>query len=518
MDQPDVPAGPDLTQGVALAAIPEEGVLQGHVQGEPVLLVRVGAELYAVGAVCSHYGGPLAGGLVVGDTIRCPWHHACFSLRTGRALRPPGFNPIPCWEVVREGDRVRVGGRRPAPAPPAPIRSVPSSVVIVGAGAAGHLAAETLRQEGYDGAITLLTADTDPPYDRPNLSKDYLAGSAPEEWIPLRPPAFYAEQGIALRLGARVTALDPRAREVRLADGSTLGYGALLLATGADPVTLPLPGAELPQVHSLRTLADSRAIIARARSGRHAVVLGASFIGLEVAAALRARGLAVAVVAPEARPLERVMGPEVGDFLRGLHEEHGVTFHLGQTARAITPEAVTLQNGVRLPADLVVIGVGVRPATALAEQAGLATQNGVLVNEYLETSQPGIFAAGDVARWPDPQTGELVRVEHWVVAQRMGQTAARNLLGRRERFDAVPFFWTAHYDTVLAYVGHAPRWDAIEVVGDLAARDAAIALRTGGRIAAVVTLFRDRTSLLAEAALERRDQAGVEEAVRRGPS
>ncbi len=514
MAQPGSLAGPDLGRGVPLSAIPEGGTLLGHAGGEPVLLARAGGEIYAVSAVCSHYSGPLAEGVIVGQTIRCPWHHACFSLRTGQPLRPPAFNPIACWVVAREGDLVRVTGRRevaPSPEPLPP--GVPSSVVIVGAGAAGHMAAETLRREGYDGPVTLVTAESEPPYDRPNLSKEYLAGTAPEEWIPLRPLEFYSEQGITLRLGARVTGLDPAARQIRFADGSTLGYGSLLLATGAEPVRLRLPGGELPQVHYLRSLADSRAIIARARSARRAVVLGASFIGLEVAASLRARGLEVAVVAPEARPLERVMGPDIGDYLRGLHEAHGVVFHLGQTAREITPEAVTLQNGLRLPAELVVIGAGVRPAVGLAEEAGLALDRGVLVNEYLETSQPGIFAAGDIARWPDPHSGERLRVEHWVVVQRMGQTAARNILGRGERFDAVPFFWSAHYDTVLAYVGHAERWDAIELSGDLSARDAVLTFRQGGRVAAVVTLFRDRTSLLAEAALERGDAAALEAAL-----
>jgi len=376
-------------------------------------------------------------------------------------------------------------------------------VLIIGGGAAGSAAAEMLRRCEYEGPVTLVSADESLPYDRPNLSKDYLAGNAPEEWIPLRPREFYDEQRIALELGIRAAAIDPVAGRVALADGRSLDYGALLLATGADPVRLPIEGAAQAHVHYLRTLADSRAIIERSTRAAQAVVMGASFIGLEVAASLRARGLEVHVVAPESRPLERVMGPELGDLIRTVHEEHGVTFHLGQTASRIDERTVTLQSGESLAADLVVIGVGVRPTVALAESAGLAVDRGVLVDEYLETSAPGVFAAGDIARWPDPHTGERIRVEHWVVAQRQGQTAARNILGLGERFAAVPFFWSQHYDMQISYVGHAERWNRIDVDGSLEQRDCALTFRADGRTLAVATVGRDRASLAAEVALER---------------
>jgi NADPH-dependent 2,4-dienoyl-CoA reductase/sulfur reductase-like enzyme/nitrite reductase/ring-hydroxylating ferredoxin subunit len=515
--------GPDLTAGVSIADIADGGMLLGHAHGEAVLLARRGEEIFAVGATCTHYSGPLAEGLVVGETIRCPWHHACFSLRTGEALRAPALNPISCWNVAREGDTVRITERRPEPAAREEPAGAPSSIVIIGAGAAGGAAAEMVRREGYEGPVTLIGAEESVPVDRPNLSKDYLAGNAPEEWVPLRPREFYAEQKIELLTGVRATAIDTGAKRVTLSDGRSIPYGALLLATGADPIRLPLPGADLPHVFTLRTWADSRAIIAAAAeapgetasrsslpaSGRaggevpkRAVVMGASFIGLEVAASLRARGLEVHVVAPEDRPLERVMGPEVGDFIRALHESHGVIFHLGQTATAIDAKSVTLRNGETLPAELVVIGAGVRPSVALAEQAGLAVENGVQVNEYLETSVPGIYAAGDIARWPDPHSGRRVRIEHWVVAQRQGQTAARNMVGRRERFDSVPFFWSAHYDLVLAYVGHAERWDRIEIDGRLEDHDCTVTYWEGGKKQAVLTLFRDLESLREEAAME----------------
>jgi len=496
------PKGPDLRRGVLATEVPDGGMIAGHVDGEAVLLVHRGVEWFAVGATCSHYSGPLPEGLVIGDTVRCPWHHACFSLRTGAALRPPALNDLPSWEVEQRDGRVVVGARRVAATQSRRSRAA-ERVVIVGAGAAGDSAAETLRREGFAGSIILVDPDGDTPYDRPNLSKDYLAGSAAEEWIPLHPPEFYAERGIELRHGPRVAAIDPRSRRVRLDDGTDLPWDALLLATGASPVRLS-PDLErgTPRVQYLRTLADSRRIAAAAKEGSRAVVLGASFIGLEVAASLRARKLDVHVVALDERPLERVMGPELGDFIRRLHEEHGVVFHLRQRVAGVADGSVVLESGERLPADLFVAGIGVRPNLELAEAAGLALDRGVTVNARLETSAPGIFAAGDIARWPDPHTGGRIRVEHWVLAQRHGQTAARNILGAGEAFDGVPFFWSQHYDEAIRYVGHAERWDRIEVEGDLGANECAVRFLSGGRVQAVATLGRDRESLEAEVSLE----------------
>jgi NADPH-dependent 2,4-dienoyl-CoA reductase/sulfur reductase-like enzyme/nitrite reductase/ring-hydroxylating ferredoxin subunit len=510
--------GPDLAQGVALSTLAEGAMLLGHTQAEPVILVRLGDELFAIGAACTHYSGPLAEGLLVEDTVRCPWHHACFSLRTGEALRAPALNPVSCWRVeqrdgkafVREKLENASRERRPA------VSGMPASVVIVGGGAAGNAAAEMLRREGYAGRLTMLSADESVPYDRPNLSKNYLAGSAPEEWIPLRSPEFYKEQNIDLKLGVRVTAIDTANRQVQLADGGRHAYDALLLATGAEPVRLALPGGDLPHVHYLRTLADSRALVARAVVSKQAVIIGASFIGLEVAASLRARDIDVHVIGLEARPMEKVLGVEVGNFIRKLHEQHGVTFHLGTTATEIDERSVTLRSGESIPADLVVIGVGVRPAVALAEQAGLAVDRGVTVDEYLETSVPGVFAAGDIARWPDRLTGERIRVEHWVVAERQGQTAAANILGRRERFDAVPFFWTEQYDFGLAYVGHAERFDKVEIDGQLDARDCTITYRRSGQKLAVAVIHRDLEGLRAEAEFERTIAAREAQSARAG--
>ncbi len=501
-EQPS-PSGPDLTQGVTLADF-TDGRLLGHVGSEEILLVHIDNELFAIGAQCSHYHGPLAEGLITGHSVRCPWHHACFDLRSGEAVRAPALSPVDCWKVERHGDRIVVREKREQPKPRAAATAgAPGRIVIVGGGAAGFAAAEMLRRRGYAGSITMLSNDAAPPVDRPNLSKDYLAGSAPEDWLSLRPDPFYADNGIDLRLNTGVTGIDVKTREVTLAGGARQGYDRLLLATGAEPVRLPIPGAEQKHVHMLRTLADCRGIIATAANARRALVIGASFIGLEVAASLRARNIETHVVAPEARPMERILGARMGDFIRALHEEHGVVFHLQDTVATLDGRRATLKSGVALEADLVVVGVGVRPRLSLAEQAGLAIDRGVIVNEYLETSAPGIFAAGDIARWPDPHSGERLRVEHWVVAERQGQTAALNMLGERERFDAVPFFWSQHYDVPINYVGHAAQWDDIAVEGDIKAKDCLLRYKRQGRVLAVASIYRDLDNLKAELAMEK---------------
>jgi NADPH-dependent 2,4-dienoyl-CoA reductase/sulfur reductase-like enzyme/nitrite reductase/ring-hydroxylating ferredoxin subunit len=521
--------GPDLSSGIASGDLADGAMLLGHANGESVLLARRGEEIFAIGATCTHYGGPLAEGLLVEDTVRCPWHHACFSLRTGEPVGAPALNPVACWSVERTGDRVRVTVKteRDPLAPSeeakrgvtrtratlhasnvaAPSARAPEKIVIVGAGAAGTASAEMLRRLGYAGRLTILDAEPDTPYDRPNLSKDYLAGNAPEEWIPLRPGGFYSEHGIDLVHNAQVSALDLPKREVQLVNGASHPFDRLLLATGAEPVRLPIPGADRSHVHYLRSLADSRAIIEKTKTAKRAVVIGASFIGLEVAASLRKRELEVHVLAPEKLPLERVMGTALATFIKSLHEENGVVFHLGDTATSIGERDVTLKSGRALTADLVVIGVGVRPRTGLAEQAKLALDRGVVVNEFLETSAPHVFAAGDIARYPDPYTGERIRVEHWVHAERQGQAAARNMLGLGWPYDDVPFFWSAHYDVSINYVGHAEQWEDTRVDGDPFARDVVVRLDRGGRTLAVASIFRDTDSLKAEVEMELAHQA-----------
>jgi apoptosis-inducing factor 3 len=504
---------PDFRSGIGIEELPDGAIIQGRVDSDDAILVRRGEDYFAVGAQCTHYHASLAAGLVVDATIRCPQHHACFDLRTGEALRAPALNPIACWRVERVADQVFVREKIAAPTQQATptqrtapslfaAKAAPPSVLIVGGGAAALAAADMLRRQGYSGPVTLLSADDSAPYDRPNLSKDFLAGSAPAEWMPLCPPEYYSERSIELVLNARVRSIDITQRRVTLERGRPLDFGALLLATGADPVRLAIPGSGDLPCYYLRSFADSQAIVDASKSAKRVVVVGASFIGLEVAASLRERGIDVHVVGQEHVPLERVMGREVGAFVRELHESHGVVFHLGNSVARIEGSRVVLSDGSTLEADFVVLGVGVRPAIALAEQAGLAIDRGIAVNEYLETSAPNIFAAGDVARWPDPHTGDRIRVEHWVVAERQGQVAALNMLGRRQPFDAIPFFWSQHYDVAINYVGHAETWDAVEIEGALASRDCTVTYRRQGRTLAVATVARDLVSLRAELEME----------------
>jgi NADPH-dependent 2,4-dienoyl-CoA reductase/sulfur reductase-like enzyme/nitrite reductase/ring-hydroxylating ferredoxin subunit len=499
------PKGPDLTQGTPLDNLPDGGMLVGHVNDEDVLLVRSGHEVFAVSPHCTHYNGPLDEGLLIGDTVRCPWHHACFDLRTGEALRAPALSPIACWEVEQRNGLIRVSHKRERSklSPRGKAIAEPEKIVIVGGGAAGFAAAEMLRREGYQNSLVMLSSDDALPYDRPNLSKDYLAGTIPFDYVPLRDESFYEANGIETRLGRAALEIDVRAREVVLASDESVPYDKLLLATGAEPVRLTIPGADQPHIYTLRSIADCQAIIEGAKAASQAVVIGAIFIGLEVAASLRTRKLEVHVVAPDKRPMERVLGSDMGNFIRTLHEEHGVNFHLENKLIAIDGKAVTLERGGRIEADLVVVGIGVRPRLELAEQAGLRIDRGIAVDQHLETSAPGVFAAGDIARWPDPHSGENIRIEHWVVAERQGQAAALNMLGERAPFTQVPFFWSQHYDVPINYVGHAESWDEVMIDGDVMSKDCLLRFKRHGRVAAVASIFRDLESLQAEVMMER---------------
>jgi NADPH-dependent 2,4-dienoyl-CoA reductase/sulfur reductase-like enzyme/nitrite reductase/ring-hydroxylating ferredoxin subunit len=499
-------SGPDLSQGVAVASLKDDEPLLGHVGDEAVMLVKTGGQILATAATCTHYSGPLAEGLVVDGTVRCPWHHACFDLRTGLA-KGPALTPLACYDVIHDHELVRVGGKHRAK-PPAPFTGAAlSSVVIVGGGPAGTACAELLRRSGYEAPITLVTNEA--PVDRPNLSKDYLAGTAPEEWLPLRDADFFKEQRIELVLGDAATRLDTKNRRVVLQSGRELPYGALVLATGAEPRRLEIPGSDGANVLLLRTLEDSRKIIEKAKPGGRAVVLGSSFIGLEVAASLRARQVEVTVVSPDQQPLARVLGEKLGAFVQQKHEQKGVKFLLGKKPRAITEGSVELDDGTKLDADFVVQGVGVTPRIELARAAGLKVDRGVLTDENLCTSDPQIYAAGDIAQYPDAWSGARVRIEHFAAAERQGQAVARTLLGLGHAFRDVPFFWSAHYDTTLSYIGHAESWDRIVERGNLEQGKYAAAYEKGGKILAVVCLDEDKLGLEVEAAMEAGDAARV---------
>ncbi|MFL5481336.1 MAG: FAD-dependent oxidoreductase [Gemmatimonadaceae bacterium] len=512
--------GPDLEAGIDASGLAPGQLMAGHAFGEPVLLVHAQVNWFAVGAKCTHYSAPLDQGVLVGETLRCPWHHACFELHNGAASHAPALNDLPSYDVVVENNRVRVlrkrdhgqlrkrslttrGSRLPDRViyEANPVNG-PESVVIIGAGAAGNACAEMLRREAYRGPITMVDTDPDAPYDRPNLSKDFLAGNAPEEWLPLHPRDFYEAQHIEILSGVEVDKVDTKARTIQLSDGSSRRYGCLLIATGATPVRLSIQGAE--RILYMRTLRDCRTIIERAKPGQKALVVGASFIGLEVAASLTTRGLKVDVVAPEALPLERVLGRELGTLIKKVHEDKGVTFHLGHSVSAIHEGSVELDDFSRIDADIVIAGIGVRPNVKVGEDAGLTIDRGIAVSEFLETSVKGIFAAGDVARYPDAYSEQRIRIEHWVVAERQGQVVARNMLGHRDRFDDIPFFWSAHYDAVqIGYTGHVERWDSTLVDGSVEKLDCAVSYLAGGKRRAMATINRDRQNLETELELAR---------------
>jgi len=504
--------GPDFKAGIEFSTLIENQPFLGHYEGEAVALVRQGEEVFAIAATCTHYGGPLAEGLVVGGTLRCPWHHARFNLGTGEAVGAPALNPVSCFSVQRTGNKVAITGKKEANFHEA--CKNPSSVVIIGAGAAGAACADMLRTKGYSGPITLVGEEQPSPVDRPNLSKDYLAGSAPEEWIPLRTPDYYHSIRVDFVAGNPAVRLHPDEHKIDLRDGRTLSYGALLLATGAEPRSLPIPGAGKPHVFRLRTLADSKAIIAKAQQARNCVVIGSSFIGLEVAASLRNRGLEVTVISQDSSPLVKVLGDEVGRAVQKLHEQHGVRFLLDTTPQAILDDKVEIGAGKSVAADLVVLGVGVSPRISLAEEAGIKVDNGVVVDEMLRTSAPDVFAAGDLARYPEPISGERARIEHWVLAERHGQAVARSMLGIGGPFRQAPFFWSQHYDVVISYVGHAAQWDGCQIQGDLNKLDACAVYRRKNRVIAVATVGRDRLSLEVEAAMEAGHTSDLESILR----
>ena len=465
-----------------------------------VLLARVDGRFHAVSAVCTHYGGPLAEGVLCGTRVMCPWHHAVFNVVNGDMVEPPALDALTCYDVRVEGERVLVGvpednETRRMPEMVQRDTAVDSrQFVIIGAGAAGYAAAQTLREEGFRGNVVMITREDRAPYDRPNLSKDYLHGHAEPEWMPLRPDEFFKDHDIQLVLNKEVTSVDARSKTITFDTDETMEYDALLVATGGAPVRLNIPGSDLKNVCLLRSFADADSIIETASRSRRVVVVGASFIGMEAAYSLRERGLEVTVIAPSQEPFEATLGAEVGALFRRVHESHGVRFKLGSIVYRFEGkhhiEAVTLDNGERVEADMVVVGVGVHPATQFLAGVELDDHGGVLVDSHLRAAE-GIYAAGDIASFIDSRTGERMRIEHWRTAQQQGRTAARNMLGRDVEFDGVPFFWTQQFDAGLLYVGHAKSWDQIIYRGDVSARDFLAFYVKNDRVLAVAGMNRD---------------------------
>ncbi|WP_168210598.1 apoptosis inducing factor family protein [Persicimonas caeni] len=448
---------------------------QVEVGDTDVLLTRIDGDYHAVGAHCVHYGAPLANGVLSGNTVICPWHHAVYNVTDGEHIEPPGRDCLNKFEVNIEGDEVVVTVPDGAEEHRQPdfggaAEGDEREFLILGAGAAGSFAAETLRRAGYTGKLAMITYEDDPPYDRPNLSKAYLAGDAEPDWLPLREKSFYKAFDIDLECGRAVERVEVGDKKIIFDDGETRTYDALLLATGGTPRTLDIPGTELDQVMLLRNVADADAIIAAAEDARKAVVIGSSFIGMEVAASLTSRDIDVSVASIDRIPFERVLGERVGEYFLNMHRDNGVEFYLERGVERIEERdgsrVVVLDDGTELEADLVVMGVGVRPRTSYLSGIALNDDASVTVDATMKAAD-GLWAAGDIARFPHPKTGESIRIEHWRLAEQHGKIAALNMAGEHKEYDEVPFFWTRQFDTSVKYVGYAHDWDEINIEGDI---------------------------------------------------
>ena len=466
-----------------------------------VLLARVGDKCYAVGANCTHYGAPLIDGALVGDRIICPWHHACFDAKTGDLQEPPALDSLPSYAVRMVGDQIFVefseqtaDRRTPEMAKPDPTSDT-RVFVIIGGGASGYMAAQTLREDGFKGRIVMVTSEKRLPYDRPNLSKDYLQSHAEPEWMPLRSDEFFAEHGIEILFEKEVTAVDAEAKTIEFADGAGLGYDSLLVATGGIARKLDLPGSNLRNIFVLRTFDNADEIIEASTDVKRAVVIGASFIGMEAAFSMRERGISVTVVAPDKVPFEKTLGTEIGELFQHVHEKHGVKFRLGEHVKGFGGDAsvnsILLESGDRIETDLVLVGVGVHPATGFLKGLNLHKDGGIIADKHLCVGDD-IYAAGDITHFPDARTGESVRIEHWRTALQQGRTAAHNMAGKPKAFTAVPFFWTTQFDATLNYVGHAKGWDEIIFQGDVQKQDFLAFYVKDYKVLAVAGMNRDR--------------------------
>ncbi len=510
MDQP-AGASADLETGIPLADIRSDGMVLGHLADREILIVSHGGEYHALSATCTHMGAPLRQGLLVDGRLHCPWHHARFCLRSGEAVAAPAFEPLRRYEVqIREG-RLYVGKALPRP-PIRPSQTPAPRVVIVGGGAGGHACADMLVRLGVGGAVTIVSDDADPPYDRTLCSKQYLIGMVERDECRLPAPGRYVgaaepAEGAAI-VQQHAASIDLRGRHLILGSGARLAFDVLVLALGAEPERPSTPGFDSPRVHVLRTLQDADAILAQARQAKTAAVVGASFIALEAAASLTQRHLEVHVIAPDEVPLSKLLGTEVGSMIRKVHEEKKVRLHLGRKVERYEGTTLTLDDGSSVEADLVVLGAGVRPRTQLAQNAGIAVApasegGGVIVDRRLETSARGVFAVGDIARYPDRTSGETIRVEHWVHAQRQGQFVARAIVDRAQVYEDVPFFWSAHFDTGLRYSGHVRQINEATLNGSVDERSFTVRYADGGRGRAFATCNRDMSSLQTEADWER---------------
>ncbi|MEH2153072.1 FAD-dependent oxidoreductase [Nostoc sp.] len=490
-----------------------------------ILLSRIDGKFYAVSAHCTHDGAPLADGVLSGDHVVCPWHSACFDVTTGDQQEPPGLDSLARYEVRIAGENViiSVPEQTTGLQSPAMAQFNPSvdgrTFVILGAGAAGIHAAETLRVTGYQGRIVMITQEDQLPYERTKLSKDYFTGKISSKEMPLRSPDFFQEHAIEVLLNHQVKQVETINKAIAFTNGDSLTYDTLLVATGGKPRQLDIPGADLQNIFTFRSFADADRILTAIKQKGQAVVIGSSFIGMETAAGLSQHGLQVTVISPDSVPFKKILGEEIGKIFQQVHEENGVSFKFGRKAVEFAGngkvEAVVLDNGDRLQADIVIIGVGVQPATDFLQGVELHPKDGsVVVDEYL-CAGDGIYAAGDIARYPDWRTSESIRVEHWRVAAQQGRIAAHNMAGKAVKFRGIPFFWTMQFKFSLRYIGHAQSWDEMIVDGDLQKQQFVAFYIKNNQVLAVATSDQD-TEAAAISELMRLNQMPTGEELRHG--
>lgn len=499
-----------------------------------VLLARADGQYYALYPQCTHYQAPLVKGLLNGHRLVCPWHNACFDVRTGHRLEAPALNGLPTYEVRTEDGQVLVRlttDKQSRENPMAsPDEEKKETYVIVGGGGAAAFAAEGMREGGFTGRILMLTASNEMPYDRPNCSKDYLQGEAPDEWMPLRTDQFYEDYGIEIRTGQRVLALDPAAKSIELATGETITYDKALLCTGGEPNALPGVSSALMGVYPLRSLHDSRILRELGKQGKRVVIVGSSFIGLEGAMSLRKLGAEVTVVGMEQVPFEKILGEKIGRVVQGWHEKEGIRFHLGRKVKEWQGEgavsAVLLDNNERLPADFVLLGLGVKPRTDFIKGILLEKDGGVKTNEYLAITDD-LYAAGDIVHYPTADGQQ--RIEHWKVAGQEGHVAGLNMArsGKQQpeatnaevqqiAYREVPFFWTNQQGKRINYIGHATSVDDILYDGDPEKDDSFLAFYVqDNQVKAVAGLKRDQDIIALRELMQEGRMPSVE-AVRNG--
>ena len=465
-----------------------------------ILIIRKEKEFHAVGAHCTHYHAPLEEGLLHGDRLICPWHHACFDIKTGHVNEPPAFDHLPVYEITQEDDRYFVD------LPDEPVSSVnplqgntivPASeevYLILGAGAAGFYAVQTLRAEGFNGKVIMVTREDKPPYDRPNLSKDYLSGDLPPEWMPLRPEEFYTDNQIDLLYGKEIERVDLAAQTVFFSSTDFIKYNKLLIATGGKPRQMDVPGNELKGVHKLRSNEHADQLIDQLGENNKVTVIGTGFIGMEASLSLAQRGAKVKVVTPEEVPFSKVLGEKIAAIFQKQHQDSGVEFISGRKVvefgGADRLEKVILDNGDEIETDLALIAIGIVPVTDFIDGLKKESDGSLSVDEYFRCAD-NVYAAGDVATFPDRWMNNSVRIEHWRTAQQQGRNAALNMMGKNIPYLSVPFFWTKQGDLSLGYVGHAPDWDEIIYDGEPVSKEFIAYFIKDGKILAAAANYRD---------------------------